>query len=75
MIDSSVKAAALSKLDPKAVPDQRVSAVTPASVRFFKGNPLQLVYSSNCHDIVSFTGDLRNCSTIIECVIKRRSMS
>lgn len=35
IIDSS-KPMAAPKHDPKAVPDQRVSAITPATVRFFK---------------------------------------
>lgn len=55
MIDSSAKAPALSKFDPKAVPDQRVSAITPASVRFFKGtNPSDCILMDYYQTIMTF---------------------
>jgi hypothetical protein len=40
MIDSRPKQPTFHKHDPNAIPDQRVSAITPATVRFFQGLPL-----------------------------------
>ena len=40
MIDSNAKLPTLQSVDTNAVPDQRVSSITPATVRFFKGASL-----------------------------------
>lgn len=40
MIDSNAKLPTLQNVDTNAIPDQRVSSITPATVRFFKGASL-----------------------------------
>ncbi len=55
MIDSSPKQPTFRKHDPNAIPDQRVSAITPATVRFFQGLPLSCDHvppRSSCRVII-----------------------
>lgn len=55
MIDSNAKVPTLQNVDTNAIPDQRVSSITPATVRFFKG-ALQSRFSWGCLGLDSARG-------------------